>query len=135
LFEDQVELSPAAIAIVHGERTATYRELDSQANQIARQLLDAGVKPGDYVMLLLERSTALVASQIAVLKAGAAYVPMDTKSPVDRLLYIAADCGSMVLITDEDTNVPPGLKGSVLRLNVKQRTTQHQGYVEASERL
>ncbi|KAF9272600.1 hypothetical protein BGZ68_002271, partial [Mortierella alpina] len=72
LFEDQVEMSPEAIAIVHDERTLSYRELNAQANEIAYQLLEAGVKPGDYVMLLLDRSIALVASQIAVLKIGAA---------------------------------------------------------------
>ncbi|KAF9943945.1 hypothetical protein BGZ70_005225, partial [Mortierella alpina] len=126
LFEEQVELSPNAIAIVHDEQTLTYRELNAHANQIARQLLDVGVKPGDYVMLLLDRSITLVASQIAVLKIGAAYVPMDTKAPVDRQVYIAFDCGATVLITDEDMNVPPELKGSVLRLNVKQKMTEHQ---------
>ncbi|KAF9271817.1 hypothetical protein BGZ68_003039, partial [Mortierella alpina] len=73
LFEDQVALSPEAIAIVEGERTLTYHELNSLASGIACQLHDACVKPGDYVMLLLDRSIALVASQIAVLKIGATY--------------------------------------------------------------
>ncbi|CAO3566687.1 unnamed protein product [Mortierella alpina] len=126
LFEDQVKLSPDAIAIVHDEQTLTYRELNSQANWIARQLVDAGTKPGDYVMLLLDRSMALVASQIAVLKIGAAYVPMDTKSPVDRQVYIASDCGSTALITDESTNVSPEVQGFVLRISAKQKMIGHQ---------
>ncbi|KAF9272806.1 hypothetical protein BGZ68_002078, partial [Mortierella alpina] len=124
LFEEQVTLSPAAIAIVHDEQTLTYRELNSQANEIACQLTDAGVKPGDYVMLLFDRSIGLVASQIAVLKIGAAYVPIDTKAPVERQSYIASDCGATILISDERTDVPPGIAGTVLRVNEKQRKSE-----------
>ncbi|KAF9922219.1 hypothetical protein BGZ67_010651, partial [Mortierella alpina] len=130
LFENQVELSPGAVAIVHDERTLTYRELNSQASWIARQLVEAGVNRGNYVMLLLDRSIDLVASQIAVLKIGAAYVPIDTKAPVDRQAYIASDCGSTVTITDETTDVPAAFQGTVLRISAKQRITDHvQAYV------
>ncbi|KAF9280114.1 hypothetical protein BGZ68_007484, partial [Mortierella alpina] len=125
LFEDQVEMSPDAIAIVQDERTLSYRELNSQANEIACQLLEAGVHPGDYVMLLLERSISLVASQIAILKIGAAYVPIDTKAPADRQLYIASDCGSTILITDERTNVPDDIQGTVLFVNAKEGKTEN----------
>jgi len=125
LFEDQVELSPNAVAIVHDERTLTYRELDTQANRIALQLLDAGVKPGEYVMLLLDRSISLIASQIAVLKTGAAYVPIDTLAPVDRQEYIASDCKSAVLLTDEHTEVPPEIQAAVLRIRTKRPHAEH----------
>ncbi|KAF9942119.1 hypothetical protein BGZ70_006177, partial [Mortierella alpina] len=121
LFEDQVELSPEAIAIVHGERTITYGELNAYANQIARQLLDAGVKPGDYVMLLLDRSIDLVASEIAVLKTGAAYVPIDTNAPIDRQAYIASDCRSTVIITDNCRDIPTEFQSkTVLRVGALQ---------------
>ncbi|KAF9922965.1 hypothetical protein BGZ67_010179 [Mortierella alpina] len=125
LFEDQVELSPESIAIVHDERSLTYRQLNSKANEIACRLIEAGVKPGDYVMLLLDRSIGLVASQIAVLKIGAAYVPIDTKVPVDRQAYIASDCGSTVLITDETTDIPPGIQATVLCLSTKRMHSDH----------
>ncbi|KAF9272678.1 hypothetical protein BGZ68_002212 [Mortierella alpina] len=124
LFENQVALSPEAIAIVHDECTLTYRELNALANRIACQLIDAGVKPGDYIMLLLDRSIALVASQIAVLKTGAAYVPIDTKAPVDRQIYISSDCGSTVLITDEKANIPDEIQGTVLRVQAKKENTK-----------
>ncbi|KAF9921066.1 hypothetical protein BGZ67_000783, partial [Mortierella alpina] len=103
----------------------TYRELNSWANWIAFQLVEAGVKPGDYVMLLLDRSIDLVASQIAILKIGAAYVPIDTRAPVDRQVYIASDCGSMILITDKSTDIPPEMQGTVLRVSADQMHTKH----------
>ncbi|KAG0343857.1 hypothetical protein BG004_004928, partial [Podila humilis] len=118
LFENQVEKSPEAIAIVHDERSLTYRELDFRANWIARKLINTGVMPGDYVMLLFDRSIDLVASQIAVLKVGAAYVPIDTNSPLERQAFIAADCGSSVLITDETKAVPQDFRGTVIRLSM-----------------
>ncbi|KAF9949715.1 hypothetical protein BGZ70_001659, partial [Mortierella alpina] len=130
LFEDQVELSPEAIAIVHGERMITYRELDSQANQIARRLLDTGVQPGDYVLLLLDRSIDLVASEIAVLKTGAAYVPIDKRAPVERQAYIASDCGSTVLITDESADIPSEIQAAVVRISTKRKQIERvQAYV------
>ncbi|KAF9944146.1 hypothetical protein BGZ72_002756, partial [Mortierella alpina] len=123
-FESQVELSPEAIAIVHDDSTLTYRELNSRANWIALQLVEAGVKPRDYVMLLLDRSIDLIASEIAVLKVGATYVPIDTKAPIDRQAYIAADCGSKIVITDESTVVPAEIRGIVLRISTKQKYTE-----------
>ncbi|CAO3566666.1 unnamed protein product [Mortierella alpina] len=123
LFEDQVKLSPEAIAIEHGGQTFTYRELNSQANGIACQLIDAGVTPGDYVILLLKRSVELIASQIAVLKSGAAYVPIDINAPTDRQAYIATDCGCKFVITDENTTVPADIQGMVIRVVTKQEQT------------
>ncbi|KAF9271478.1 hypothetical protein BGZ68_003569, partial [Mortierella alpina] len=120
LFENQVDLSPEAIAIVHNERTITYRELNSWANWIAHQLVEAGAIQGEHVMLLLDRSIDLVASLIAVLKIGAAYVPLDPKAPGDRQIYIASDCESTVLITDESYTVPSAFQGTVLRVNTNQ---------------
>ncbi|KAF9342307.1 hypothetical protein BGX26_007827, partial [Mortierella sp. AD094] len=91
LFEDKVKAMPEAVAIVDGDRTMTYHELNRRANVIAHQLLTAGVKRGDYVLIMLDRSIELVASEIAILKVGAAYVPIDAKAPVDRQSYIATD--------------------------------------------
>ncbi|KAG0324533.1 hypothetical protein BG004_003455, partial [Podila humilis] len=107
LFEIQVDVSPEAIAIVHGEQSLTYRDLNSRANWIAQQLVKAGAEAGDYVMLLFDRSIDLVASQIAVLKAGAAYVPLDTNAPLERQAYMVSDCGSTILITDDNPSSDP----------------------------
>ncbi|KAF9272326.1 hypothetical protein BGZ68_002515, partial [Mortierella alpina] len=124
LFESQVEISPEAIAIVHDEQALTYRELNSWANRIAHRLVKAGVKPGDYVMLLLDRSIDLVASEIAVLKTGAAFVPLDTKAPTDRQVHIASDCDSKIILTNESASVPAEIQRTTLRVNTRQVRTE-----------
>ncbi|KAG0340962.1 hypothetical protein BG005_003096, partial [Podila minutissima] len=118
LFENQVKSSPEAIAIVHDNRTLTYHELNSHANGLAQQLVEVGVKPGDFVLTLLNRSIELVAVQIALLKAGAAYVPIDTKDPVNRHAYIASDCGAKLLVTDEHTVIPTLIQIPIFRLRI-----------------
>src|SRR5690606_22190212 len=101
LFENQVKESPNAVAILQDDRSLTYRELDGRADWIAQQLKATGVTPGDNVLILLERSIDLVAAEIAILKVGAAYVPIDPMSPVERQLYIAKDCAAKLVVTDE----------------------------------
>ncbi|KAG0352352.1 hypothetical protein BGZ54_002839, partial [Gamsiella multidivaricata] len=124
LFESQVKSSPEAIAIVHGDRALTYSELNSRANGIAYELVASGVKPGDFVLTLLNRSINLVAAQIAILKVGAAYVPIDTRAPVDRQAYIASDSGAKLLITDESTDVPVQIQVPLLRFSANLENTE-----------
>ncbi|KAF9287737.1 hypothetical protein BGZ68_001346 [Mortierella alpina] len=120
LFEAQAALSPDVVAVVHDHSTMTYSELNSRANGIARQLIVTGVKPGDLVLLLLNRSVNLVAAEIAILKVGAAYVPIDIKAPLDRQAYIASDSGAKLLISDENTVVPAQIQVPLLRLSTLQ---------------
>ncbi|KAF9926950.1 hypothetical protein BGZ67_007818, partial [Mortierella alpina] len=117
LFEDQVDNSPHAVAVVHGEKELTYLELNTMANHLAHQLAQAGIKPGDFVALLFERSIELVVTELAVLKVGAAYVPIDTRTPADRLAFILSDTTSKLLVTREGTNVPDQVMTSVLRFS------------------
>ncbi|MCG1056194.1 AMP-binding protein, partial [Mycetohabitans sp. B5] len=72
LFEDQVARSPQAIALVHEEQTLSYAQLNARANRLAHRLIDLGIRPGQSVATLLERSIDLVVAQLAILKAGAA---------------------------------------------------------------
>ncbi|KAF9950728.1 hypothetical protein BGZ72_007664, partial [Mortierella alpina] len=116
LFEDQVGRSPDAIAVVHDDHTLTYLELNAHADNVAFQLVRAGVKSGDCVLTLLSRSINLVISQIAILKAGAIYVPLDPRAPADRLAYMAADCSAELLVTDEAAAVPVSIQAVLLRL-------------------
>ena len=86
LFEAQVAKTPAAVAVVCGPRQLTYEELNVQANQIAHLLRDYGVEPAQCVGMCLTRSLDALVALLGILKAGAAYVPLDAKQPADRLI-------------------------------------------------
>ncbi|MFA0960210.1 amino acid adenylation domain-containing protein [Roseivirga sp. BDSF3-8] len=99
LFEKQATDAPAVTAIVFGEQRFTYKEINHQANQLATCLIHKyQVQPGDFVGVKLDRSQHLIISLLAVLKAGAAYVPIDTAYPQERVAYLEEDSQSKVII-------------------------------------
>ncbi|HEY0699416.1 MAG TPA: amino acid adenylation domain-containing protein, partial [Micromonospora sp.] len=100
LFAARVRETPQAPAVAGGGVLLSYAELDTRANRLAHRLLAAGVVPDSRVALLQERSVDLVVSLLAVLKVGAAYVPLDFRFPLDRLALIVAETGAEVLLTD-----------------------------------
>jgi surfactin family lipopeptide synthetase A len=102
LFESQVERSPDAIAVLAGGTELTYRELDQRANQLARHLRKRGVGPEVLVGLSLDRGAAMVVTLLGVLKAGAAYVPLDPRVPDDRISFMMADAQPRVVITERN---------------------------------
>ncbi|MFF5365701.1 amino acid adenylation domain-containing protein [Streptomyces sp. NPDC013187] len=91
--------TPNAPAVGDGTCVLTYRELDERAEQVARGLVARGIVPGDRVGICLERTTELVVTMLAVLKAGAAYVPTDPAYPADRLAHTARDAGLDLVVT------------------------------------
>jgi amino acid adenylation domain-containing protein len=99
LFEAQVRRSPGAVAVVFGGGTLTYAELDARANRLARHLRGRGIGPEDRVGLCLERGFDLMAAFFGILKAGAAYLPLDPSHPADRLGYMLADGGARLLLS------------------------------------
>lgn len=99
LAERQAALRPHAVALVAGAERLTYAELDARANQLARYLIDYGVRPGDRVGLCTEKSAATVVGMLAVMKAGAAYVPLDPAYPQARIEYMVDDARLKVLLT------------------------------------
>ncbi|MFI7115840.1 amino acid adenylation domain-containing protein [Amycolatopsis sp. NPDC049868] len=99
-FEDQVEREPDADAVECGEEVVTYAELNSLANRLAHRLIGLGVRAESKVAVLQERSIDLVVSLLAVLKAGAAYVPLHSGHPADRQGLALADAGAQVLLVD-----------------------------------
>ncbi|MDX2093988.1 MAG: amino acid adenylation domain-containing protein, partial [Kofleriaceae bacterium] len=107
-FEHQVERAPDAVAVVFEDTAMTYRELDERANALAHRLIAEGVLPGDYVATLLERGIGLVIAQLGILKAGAAYVPMDVQAPSERHAWMMADCHARVVISDGERAVVAG---------------------------
>ena len=99
LFERQAAATPAAIALVAGAERVSYRELDARAAGIARQLGCRGVVPGQRVAVCLPRSVDLLAAILGVLKAGAAYVPLDPDHPAARLQFMMRDVQATALLT------------------------------------
>jgi amino acid adenylation domain-containing protein/thioester reductase-like protein/non-ribosomal peptide synthase protein (TIGR01720 family) len=102
LFFAHVARTPEAVAISCGERSWTYRELDEATNRLAHLLAGQGVGPGARVALLLERSTQAVIAILAVLKTGAAYLPIDPAVPGARIRFILADAAPAAVITTAD---------------------------------
>lgn len=101
VFEAQVAQSPDAVAVVCADAHLTYRELNRQANQVAHYLQALGVGPEALVGLCVERSFAMVVGLLGILKAGAAYVPLDPAYPQERLAVVLQDARLAVLLTRE----------------------------------
>ncbi|MEI7137291.1 non-ribosomal peptide synthetase, partial [Pectobacterium atrosepticum] len=98
-FEAQAEQTPEAIAVLFEDQHLTYRELNRRANQLAHHLIALGVQPDDRVALCVERSLEMMVGLLGILKAGAAYVPMDPAYPAERLAYILDDAAPVALLT------------------------------------
>ncbi|OBA84264.1 non-ribosomal peptide synthetase [Mycobacterium sp. 1164966.3] len=99
LFTAQAARAPEAVAISDAERSWTYRELDDAANRLAQLLAGHGAGPGQRVALLLPRSAEAIVSILAVLKTGAAYLPIDPAHPVARMKFMVADSAPIAAIT------------------------------------
>jgi aspartate racemase len=99
LFEEQVERTPDAVAVIFEDQQLTYRELNERANQLAHHLIALGVGPETLVGLCLERSAELVVGILGILKAGGAYVPLDADYPPQRLEFMLRDSGLKFLVT------------------------------------
>ncbi|MEU4477584.1 amino acid adenylation domain-containing protein [Micromonospora sp. NPDC023966] len=98
----QAARTPEAEAVRHGDRALSYRELDEAANRLARVLLRRGVTREDRVGVCLPRTPELVVALLAVLKAGAAYVPLDPAYPPARVAFMTADSGMRLVLTRAD---------------------------------
>jgi amino acid adenylation domain-containing protein/non-ribosomal peptide synthase protein (TIGR01720 family) len=101
LFEAQVDRTPEAVAVVFENQQLTYGELNRRANQVAHHLRSLGVSPDDLVGICVERSLELVVGLLGILKAGAAYVPLDPGYPIERLAFMLEDALVPVLLTQQ----------------------------------
>ena len=116
LFEQQAERTPEAVAVIFEQERVTYAELNHRSNQLARYLSRSGVGPETFVGVLMERTVEMVVALLGVLKAGAAYVPLDPSYPQERLKFMLADTGASVLLTEERvaTAALPDYQGQVM---------------------
>uniref|UniRef100_UPI00068B5399 non-ribosomal peptide synthetase n=1 Tax=Andreprevotia chitinilytica TaxID=396808 RepID=UPI00068B5399 len=99
LFEQQAEQQPDAIALLFEDQRLSYGELNCRANKLAHHLITLGIQPDDRVAICVERSLAMVVGLLAILKAGAAYVPLDPNYPAERLAYMLSDSQPVALVT------------------------------------
>ncbi|MFI8939578.1 amino acid adenylation domain-containing protein [Streptomyces syringium] len=128
-FAEQACRTPDAVSVRSAEtgERLTYRELDARSSALAAAIAAAGAGPEQSVALLLERSVDLVVAALAVVKAGAAYVPLRRDDPVSRQEAVLSDAGARVLLTDRDTEgdriVALARDRGVRQLDVRERGT------------
>nr|WP_245585859.1 amino acid adenylation domain-containing protein [Paenibacillus pinihumi] len=109
LFEEVAARLPEAVAVELGDARFTYRELNGRANRLARTLRDKGVKAGQFVGVMTDRSPDMIVAIMAILKAGGAYVPIDPEYPEDRIRYMLQDSGAGILVVQrhlQENHVP-----------------------------
>ncbi len=109
LFEAQADHAQSLPAVVFRGEELAYRELDRRANRLAHQLIARGIGPEDLVALCVERSPELIVAILGVLKAGAAYLPLDPEYPRERLAFMVQDAGARLVLTGE--SLAPLLEG------------------------
>lgn len=102
LFEDQVQKIPNQTAVIACDKTLTYAELNEESNRIAHALIEKGISVGDIVAFMLPRKSYLISAMFGILKSGAAYLPLDSDYPQERIDYILNDSQAKFLITDDN---------------------------------
>ena len=117
LFEAQVERTPDKVAVVHGERRLTYKELNEKANQLARVLRAKGVGREEMVGMTTGKSLEMVIGFLAILKAGGAYVAIDPEYPEDRVEYMLEDSRVNILLTQSEYISKMAFDGCVINLD------------------
>ncbi|WP_316758591.1 non-ribosomal peptide synthetase [Streptomyces herbicida] len=114
LFAEQARRTPDALALVDGDTTVTYRELAERSAQLAHHLISLGLGPEDIVAVGMRRGAELVTAFLAVLKAGAAYLPLDLQNPAQRLALMTEDARPAALLTHTGSAAPAGPAATVL---------------------
>ncbi len=104
LFEKQVEKNPESVAVVFGDASLTYKELNEQANQLGHYLRDKGVREESLVGIFIDRSTDMVIALLGVMKAGGAYVPIEPSYPAERIRYMLEDTGTEIVVTNSSSH-------------------------------
>ena len=118
LFRAQVAKNPNNPAVKDISGTLTYEQLDRQSDVMARKLIAMGVKPDDFVAVVLSRRKEYVVTVLGIQKARAAYVPMDSEYPIDRLLYMLENSRSAVLVTEKELYAKKREEGDFQHHNV-----------------
>ncbi|HVG44487.1 MAG TPA: amino acid adenylation domain-containing protein [Longimicrobium sp.] len=110
-FEAQAARAPGATAVEFGGESLTYAELDARANRLAHRLVELGVRPEGRVALCLEPCSGAIAGLLGVMKAGAAYVPLDPAAPDERTAFMLAESGARIVLADAASAARPWAAG------------------------
>ncbi|MDY6947304.1 MAG: amino acid adenylation domain-containing protein [Pseudomonadota bacterium] len=136
LVEEQVRQTPDAIALEYGSEVLTYAELDAKANRLARRLKARGILGGDLVGVCIERGIELVVSLLGVLKAGAAYVPLDPSYPMDRLQRMLDDAAPRVVIAQQKLRDRlPAISSPVMTIDQSDLEIEAEGHQPSGDGL
>ena len=111
LFEAQVARTPDAVAVVFEEESLTYAQLNARANRLAHHLIGLGIGPESIVALALPRSLEMVIGLLGILKAGAAYLPLDPDYPAERLAFMLEDAQPRLLVVTTAGHLGSGRRG------------------------
>ncbi|HYC30039.1 MAG TPA: amino acid adenylation domain-containing protein, partial [Chitinophagaceae bacterium] len=117
LFEEQAERTPLATAVLFGEKVTTYKELNERSNQLGHYLRRHGVREGQLVAICLDRSSEMMIAVLGILKAGAAYVPVDPGYPADRIAFMLEDTAARVIISGSAQVLPENISASVVLID------------------
>ncbi len=124
LFEQQAVKTPANLAVIHGERQITYRQLNEKTNQLARKLRACGVKKNQVVGIIMDRSPEAIIGILAIWKAGGAYLPIAPDYPAERINYILKDAKPLLLLLNRE-KLPISFQGETINLSA---AYLYQGY-------
>ncbi|MCY7976060.1 non-ribosomal peptide synthetase [Bacillus inaquosorum] len=117
LFEKQAAEHSEHLAVVYGHSQLTYRDLNEKAERTAAMLIKQGVRTGDIVGLMLDRSPDMIIGILSILKAGGAYLPIDPEYPQERISFMLNDSGAEMLLTERGQNKPADYNGHILYIN------------------
>src|SRR5579875_1783461 len=136
LIEENARLNPDAIAIICGNESLSYGALDREADRLAHHLRGLGIRTEDVVAVFVDRSPQLIVSLLAILKAGAAYLPLDATYPKERIAYMLEDSGASLVLTEERfLPTLPERHGKTVALDGRWRETSTTSYPKVQRAL
>lgn len=115
LFDEQVKKYSEKTALSFYENQLSYRVLNERANQLAHELRAKGIKPNDKIVIIVERSFEMIIGILGIIKAGAAFVPIDMSYPKERIRFMISDCSPKAIIISDKVNIETNL--SIINLN------------------
>ncbi|MBB6145125.1 amino acid adenylation domain-containing protein [Silvibacterium bohemicum] len=124
LFEAQVERTPTATAVVFGEQSSSYSEINVRANRLAHSLIARGAGPETFVGICVDRSPEMIVALLAVLKAGAAYIPLDPAYPEARLRFMVDDAAPLLVMASEATRLALPFAEKLLFIEASEELSQ-----------